>query len=81
MLRFKFNPIATILNMVVALIIDADPPAIKAYNQSRINIKDVLRYKPCLNRSNGFNNRFRISRIIPTCKPETANMCIAPALV
>ena len=69
-----FMPIATMLNMVTALVTEADKPAIIAKHQRRITMIKVLIIVPCLNLSIGLNKKFRISKTIPTCKPETARI-------
>ena len=64
--RFQFIAMATMLNMVTALVTDADNPAIMAKLQSRRSMHSILMGLPCLRRSKGFNKTFSRSNIIPT---------------
>ena len=60
--------------MVTALITDADKPASKAKNHKNKITKTNLINIPLLTLSRGFNTKENISKIIPTCKPDTAKM-------
>ena len=66
--------------MVTALTTDAERPATKANIQSNKIMKTVFKNLPFLSFSKGLKNQDKMSKIIPTCKPETASICIAPAL-
>lgn len=66
-------------NMVTALTTEGDNPVIKANTQRQrtisidsINLLNRIRF-------NGLNKNKRIKYSIPTCNPETAKICIAPA--
>ena len=69
---FTCHPMATAVNMVTALTTEADNPAINANVQSRktttINFIVFLFF----NCSKGLNKKFSMSKIIPTCNPETS---------
>ena len=75
----KDKPMAKKVNIVTALTTEADNPATKANIQSKTTITQVFTILPLLIRSNGFSNQDKIHIKTPTCKPETAKICIAPA--
>ena len=79
--RLNVIPIAIAVNIVTALTTDADKPAIIAKNHNNKTIKKILMIFPFLIFSSGFKMKDKINKIIPTCKPETAKICIAPAFV
>ena len=79
--RLRFIAMATILNMVTARVTEADKPAIKVKLHKKRTSMMVLISLPYLKRSKGFKTKVRINKIIPTCSPETAKICMAPALV
>ena len=69
------------LNIVTALVTDADKPATKAKLHKILTSNMVLISLPCFKRSIGLKIKSRINKTIPTCSPETAKICMAPALV
>ena len=60
--------------MVTALITDADKPATNAKLHRNIITTIVFKIFPFLKISRGLNSQFKMSKIIPTCKPETAKI-------
>ncbi len=79
--RFNCMAIAIMLNIVTARVTEADNPAINAKLHKRKISSNVFKNRPCLMSIIGFNKKFNIIKIIPTCKPETANICMAPASI
>ena len=73
--------IATILNMVTALVTEADKPAIKAKLHKTVTSRAPFKSFPCLKRSMGLNTKLKINKMIPMCNPDMAKIWMAPALV
>jgi len=71
---------ATAENMVTALTTDADKPAIIANPHNKETISIVLISFPFFNLSKGLSRTVTINKTMPTCSPETAKICTAPAL-
>ena len=70
---------AKIENMVAARNTEGDMPVTKVYDQiMNIEIAAIITLPPFLF-SKGFNKKSSSIYKIPTCKPETANTCMAPA--
>lgn len=63
-----------IISHFTALFVEADKPAMNAKTHNRKTIMISLIKVPYFNFSNGLNKKVSIIKIIPTCKPETANM-------
>ena len=67
------------LNIVTALVTEADKPATIAKLQRSNTIINIFIYFPNLTYSIGLKMKFKSNRIIPTCSPETAKICMTPA--
>ena len=77
----KVSPTDKKVNIVTALTTEAESPATKANIQRNKTTKIVLINFPFFSLSKGLKIHDKMSKMIPTCKPETAKIWIAPALV
>ena len=77
-LFFCSFPSAIMENISEALVTDGDKPVNRAYNQISRMVSDAFNQFSLSFRMNE-SRKTMIPYIIPTCKPETASMCIAPA--
>ena len=77
--RLKSLATAKKLNIVTALVTEGESPESNANPHSRITIKMTWKKTPFFHRVKGFKTNARIMYKIPTCSPETAKICTAPA--
>ncbi len=73
-LLFLLNiwPISKILNIHAALVVEAFKPVTKVNAQRQNRVANILIMLPCLIKCKGLKSVFRISIIIPKCKPDMA---------